>query len=180
MKVFTNKFLMVASATMIFAGISSAATVVSVCTPIAGTLFALGTTPSPQTSICSGLGALGAGNTLTGVSLGYEADFTLGTPGTTNTVLLSFTPNTLPAGVTFNLGTTTLTVTGVGNSPGFVAGTATGVGYLADGSNATGFNVSIASAVTAGGVNGSSGRATVTYTYTVVPEPASFALIDDP
>lgn len=103
------------------------------------------------------------GGTVTGVTLNYIADYTLGlTP--TNTIQMTFVPIG-PGGVIWSLPSTTLIQSGGSSSGTPPTGSASAASGISTAAFSLPFNVNITSQVTQGQVAASAGFATVTYTY---------------
>ena len=185
MKVFA-KFLMVAGATVLFAGLASATTFYTTpvaCLPLpvpfpGGTGSGIG-----GPAVCPGSplsSTLPAGFSFTDAHLYYFADYLNGPLNTTTgtDIAVTFTPG---AGVFSGFGPSTIHVIGgfsststnptplpleievaIGGAPASIAG----------------FNVAVGSSVFAGGpVERSTANVLVAYSYSNVPEPASLAMI---
>ena len=163
-----SKLFLMSVAVLSVAGSAGALTLGPLnCTPFP-TTFA-GGIGGPNTVSCPPFTVAGA--TLNAVTLIYAADYQFGT-NAANTIQITFTPAG-PAGVTWALPSTVLSVSGGTSSGASGMGGATATTGVTAANFAAAFNVNLTAQVTVGGVATSAGAVSVTYDYTgaVIPPP---------
>ena len=110
-----------------------------------------------------------AGQTLTGVTLTYVADYQFGLQAA-QVVNVTFAPAG-PAGVTWSPSSTTLMVMGAGSSGAEPTSTASATAGVSNAAFASAYNVNVSSAIMTGAVATSSGAVSVVYTFSAAPPP---------
>lgn len=170
---------------LLLAAAVGALALTATATPInCGTAVFSGGNGGPTTLTCTGQSAP-LGFQIIGITLSYQADFSQGFSAT-NTVQMTFTPGSSPAGIGgFTPSTTDLFPTCSGGSPSLACSTG---GVSTSSASASGgpqtsvasFGVNVSSLVTSGSVGASTGTVfydIITVSDGTIPEPMSMSLM---